>query len=197
MKRLVGLSLLLLSPQIHTQELTVFTEEMPPYSYCDEHSKAAGFSTDVVRELLKRSRITLVEGRVFAYSWARAYGIVKRKKNTALFSTTRTDDRERLFKWVGPIASRTVWLWTLKERRDIRIVSIEEAKPYRIGDVRGYATANYLTTLGFTLDLCNSDEQNFKKLIAHRFDILPALDLSASYQMKKDGSYEAIKQQYE
>ena len=49
------------------------------------------------------------------------------------------------------------------------------------------ATEKQLLRLGFTVDLCSSDGQNFKKLIAHRFHILPALELSAAYHMKKQG----------
>ena len=50
-----------------------------------------------------------------------------------------------------------------------------------------FASARYMTELGFNLDLCNSEEQNFRKLIAHRIDILTALELAAAYHMNKQG----------
>ena len=48
-----------------------------------------------------------------------------------------------------------------------------------------FSAAKYLQELGFSLDLCTSEELNFKKLLANRFDLLPALELAAAYHMKK------------
>jgi len=44
-----------------------------------------------------------------------------------------------------------------------------------------------MTDLGFNLDLCNTEEHNFKKLLLSRIDLLTALELSAAYHMNKQG----------
>jgi polar amino acid transport system substrate-binding protein len=44
-----------------------------------------------------------------------------------------------------------------------------------------------MTELGFNLFLCNSEENNFKKLIAGRIDVLTALELAAAYHMNQQG----------
>jgi polar amino acid transport system substrate-binding protein len=182
---LAFLAVLMIVPRLHAAELNILTEEMPPFNYSDENREAAGFSTEIVLELLKRTGSKAAGGKIRVLPWARAYRIILKEKNAMLYSMTRTRERERQFKWVGPIAPRTIWFWKLKERKDIKIVSLEDAKKYRIGAVREFASAKYLTTLGFRLDLCNSEEANFKKLTSGRIDLLTALELAAAYQMKK------------
>jgi len=172
---------------LSAQELRILTEELPPYSFSDENGRAAGFVTEVVREMVGRTDLTIAGGEIKVLPWARAYQMVRQEENVLLFTVTRTPERDELFKWIGPVAERTIWLWKMKERKDIVITSLRDAGKYRVGDVRGYSTAEYLTNLGFVLDYCNSDEHNFKKLIYGRIDILPALELSAAYHMKQNG----------
>ena len=50
-------------------------------------------------------------------SWAKSYSVAQKKKNAMVFSTTRTDSREALFKWVGPIATATVGIVALKSKK--------------------------------------------------------------------------------
>jgi polar amino acid transport system substrate-binding protein len=181
------LFMFVLTPFLHADKLKIFTEEMPPYNYSDENNEATGFSTEIAKELLKRSGLGVADGKIKVYPWARAYMILRKEKNVMLFSTTRSEEREKLFKWVGPIASRTIWFWKLKRRKDINVNSLDDAKQYKVGAVREFASARYMTELGFNLDLCNSEEKNFRKLLAHRIDILTALELAAAYQMNKQG----------
>ena len=181
------LFIFVLTPFLHADKLKIFTEEMPPYNYSDENNEATGFATGIVKELLKRSGLGVADGKIKVYPWARAYIILQKEKNVMLFSTTRSEEREKLFKWVGPIASRTIWFWKLKKRKDINVSSLDDAKQYKVGAVREFASAKYMKELGFNLDLCNSEENNFRKLLVHRIDILTALELAAAYQMNKLG----------
>jgi len=175
------------TPLLHAVELKIFTEEMPPYNYSDENNEATGFSTGIVKELLKRSGLGVADGKIKVYPWARAYMILQKEENVMLFSTTRSEEREKLFKWVGPIASRTIWFWKMKKRKDINVNSLDDAKQFKVGAVREFASAKYMARLGFNLDLCNSEEINFRKLLANRIDILTALELAAAYHMNKQG----------
>jgi polar amino acid transport system substrate-binding protein len=182
-----GLVIFVFTPILHAEKLKIFTEEMPPYNYLGENNEATGFSTGIVKELLKRSGLGVADGKIKVYPWTRAYMILQKEKNVMLFSMTRSEEREKLFKWVGPIASRTIWFWKLKNRKDINVSSFDDAKQYKVGAVREFASARYMKELGFNLELCNSEEKNFRKLLAYRIDILTALELAAAYQMNKQG----------
>lgn len=131
-------------------ELQILTEELKPYNYLDESTgNPAGFAVDVVNLLLKQTGIKAANDKIKIYPWARAYKIAQKQKNTLLFTMARTSPRESLFKWVGPIAPRCIWLWKLKEREDIVIRSFEEAKNYSVGGPIGHAATQYIESLHF------------------------------------------------
>jgi hypothetical protein len=46
-------------------------------------------------------------------TWPQAYGLAQTDPAGLVFSTTRAKDREKLFKWVGPIDENIIELFTL------------------------------------------------------------------------------------
>ena len=190
MKKYICLFFLLVFTEslLHASELKIYTEEMPPYNYQDTVTgQPVGFSVDIVKELLKRTGIKPAEGKINIYPWARAYHIIQNEKNVMLFSMTRTEAREDLFKWVGPIASRTVWFWKLKDRKDIIVNSLEDAKQYSVGGIYEFAISKYLLKQGFKVDMNISVELNWKKLFLHRIDLGTSLEIEAAYYTNKLG----------
>lgn len=169
------------------EEMTVLTEEVPPLSYADEEGYAAGFSVEIVTEIMKRAGVRATDGRIKVYPWARAYMLLEQEKNLMLFSTTRTAEREDLFYWVGPIAPREIWFYKLKSRKDIVADSLADLKAFTVGSVRGFASTKHLEKHGFSLDYCNTEMQNFKKLQLGRVDVITANTLNAAYIMKLQG----------
>lgn len=170
------------------EELIILTEERPPFNYHDPvEKKAAGYSVELVEELLKRTGIKAGGNGIQVYPWARAFNIVQETKNAMLFSMTRTPEREPLFKWVGPIADRTVWFWRLRERNEIQAATLEEAKLYSVSGVTGYPATEYMKRLGFEIEVTASVERNWKKLLARRVDLGTGLELEAAYYMNRQG----------
>jgi len=178
---------LLCTPVAYTEELQIYTEEMPPYNYTDKNNAVTGFSSKIVLELVKRTNLDIFNHQIKSYPWARAYKMLEREPNALLFSMTRSEERENLFKWVGPIASRTIWFWKLKSREDISIQSLDDINRYLVGAVNEFSSTRYMQDLGFKLGLSNSEELNFKKLIVGRFDLLTSLELAAGYHINKLG----------
>ncbi len=86
---------------VHAAELTVITENSPPLNY-KKNGKVTGVATELVQEIMRRT------GKVYSIEimpWARGYRLALKKPNIVLYSTVRTKSREKLFKWVGPIAT--------------------------------------------------------------------------------------------
>ena len=96
---LVGLLVLGLSAAVPARSLQFYTEEYPPLNYSRD-GRPVGLAVDLVRELFER---TGDHGRISVVPWARGYQAAQLEPNTALFVTMRTAERERLFKWVGPV----------------------------------------------------------------------------------------------
>jgi len=96
-------------------DLTFITEEYPPFNFSEEGT-LKGIATDTLVEMLKLLDAKPTRENINVFSWARGYSIALNQENTLLYSTTRTEAREKLFKWVGPIINSEIVLFARKDR---------------------------------------------------------------------------------
>lgn len=170
------------------QEISVVTEEWPPFNYT-ENGKVIGLSTEVVEAVFAHAQIPV---KITVYPWARAYNLALEDANVAIYTIGRTPERESLFHWIGPITPRAKEaLYKLKTRSDIVIATIEDLKQYHIGVIRQEIVHQILSAQGFEdgtqVQAVPTQEQNIKKLFAGRIDLLGSLDLVLAVEMKKAG----------
>ena len=125
--------------------LTLVTEENPPFNYT-EQGKVVGLSTEIVTELGKRSGVPL---QIKSMAWEDAYVAAQRDKETCIYSTARLENRERLFTWIGPIATNQ---WVLIGKSDFAgpLTKVEDARKYRVGVVAKDAKVEFLMDKGVT-----------------------------------------------
>jgi len=128
----------------------IMTEPWIPYQF-EENGEIKGVSVDLLVLMLKRIGSKQTRKDIKMYPWARGYHYTQTIQNTILFSTTRTTEREDIFKWVGPIFQNTILLIAKKDRH-IKINSPEELKDYSIGTVIYDVGEQYMVKLGFTLE---------------------------------------------
>lgn len=142
------LALLPLSAAVALEELTFITEEYPPYNYRQE-GRLEGISIELLERIFAETGTAMSREDVLLYPWARGYDTALNEPGTVLFSTTRTEQREELFQWVGPIATDRV---ALIARRDsgIQLNDIDEviAGDYRIAVIREDIGAQRLQEAG-------------------------------------------------
>jgi polar amino acid transport system substrate-binding protein len=155
--------LALAAPAVHA--LTLVTEENPPFNYT-EQGKVVGLSTEIVAELGKRSAIPL---QIQSMPWEQGYIAVQRDKETCIYSTVRMENRERLFSWIGPIATNR---WVLIGKSDFAGIKIvEDARKYRVGVVARDAKIEFLMSKGVTdLREVSEDALNPPRLVLNRDD---------------------------
>ena len=91
------------------QDIEAFCEEFPPLNFMRD-GKPAGIATDVLKRACAQAGITC---QIHVVPWARAYHTALTQKNTLVFSTMRTPEREDAFLWLGPLLPRVSWLYTL------------------------------------------------------------------------------------
>ena len=181
----IGLLVLVLTNSSWGQTVTVVTEEYPPYNFHDaSKDKISGMGTEVVEEILKRTKLDYQLG---IYPWARAYQMAQDAPNVLIYSIGRNDMRESLFKWVDVIAPYDVYLYRLKSRTDIKVSSLEGVKHYKIGAVRDDVRAQYLDKAEVPLDLVIEDSANAKKLASGRIDMFPIDELAMVALYKREG----------
>jgi len=156
-------------------DLQIFTEENKPLNFLDG-GKVTGFATEVVQaiqaRLGTRSEIQLVP-------WSRGYQAALDEPDTMLYSTMRTEEREKLFKWVGPL---TLVLTSFYGAPDggVKIAGLDDArKVFSIGVPRSYYTEQFLRERGFTnLDVADTPAVMVRKFLAGRNPVFVSSDFT-------------------
>ena len=147
--------------------INLIAEDYKPLSYL-ENDSLNGPSADIVSILNRKLNYNQ---RIKVYPWKRGYFYVLNKKNTALFSTTRTEERESLFKWVGPLAEKRFNMYALK-KSNLEIKEIKKAADYTIGVENGTINEQLLLSRGLNnLERVTTPKQNLLKLLYNRIDI--------------------------
>jgi polar amino acid transport system substrate-binding protein len=98
----------------------------------------------------------------------------------------RTTQREKLFKWVGPLA-KDQWVFYAKKGSGLIINNLDDArKVAKIGTCKDTATEQFLKKNGFKNIVSSiEDSENAKKLMAGDIDLWIVGDLQGIHQAKK------------
>ena len=150
------------------QELTIISEENPPFNYFKD-GVFTGSSTEVVREIMRRLALT---AEIQVLTWARAYQLAQTQPNVVLFSTARTRERENLFHWVGPIYKVRFGFYARRGSGPYPTCLADAKKVSAIATYKDDVREQLLKSLGFTnLDSSKSPTSNLKKLLSGRVDL--------------------------
>ncbi len=162
--------------------LILTTEDYPPFNFSRDGA-VAGLSTDLLRHVLERAE---VPGQFALYPWLRAYGAAQNDTDTCVYSTTRTPQREPLFKWVGPLVYND-WVLFAPPDSQAAPTALEDVRNAVIGGYQGDATAVYLRDQGFRVDDVTSDRLNPRKLLSGRIDYWATGRLSGEFLARQEG----------
>nr|WP_087519214.1 ABC transporter substrate-binding protein [Pseudomonas sp. M30-35] len=170
--------------------MVLLTENFPPYNMAINGKNFAqednldGIAVDIVREMFKRAGIQY--SLTLRFPWDRIYKLALEKPNYGVFVTARLPEREKLFKWVGPIGPDD---WVLLARGDsnITVKNLEEAKQYKIGAYKGDAIAQHLEEQGLSPITALRDQLNATKLMAGQIDLWATGDPAGRYLAKQEG----------
>jgi polar amino acid transport system substrate-binding protein len=155
-----------------SDKLVILTEELPPFNFRAQDG-IRGLSTDILRLMIARAGLKDASEDIQLLPWARAYNTALSAPNILLYSLARTQEREDLFKWIGPIAMSRSSLIARKDSR-IRLQKLEDAQKYSLGVIRNYPTANVLLAAGYPaerIDTSSDAQSNVLKLQNRRIDL--------------------------
>jgi len=154
------------------QNIKVVTEYFPPFQW-EEDGVMTGPSTEVIQAVLEKIG---TKSSIEMYPWARAYNMALKEKNVLIYSIAKIKKREKLFKWAGSIMTRNMYFWKLKNRNDIHIKTIEDAKEYKTASVNMDVRSQYLFNQGFdknkNLYMVSKNEATIKLLFSGRVDFI-------------------------
>jgi len=185
MRHLFILLILLSLAGVGHAELRILWEESPPGEYLDAKGNPAGVTIDLVKDLLQRQGI---DATIRILPWKRAYAMGLQESNIALMETTRTPEREELFKWVGPIlvVKRIVYR---KAGDDVVLRTVEDLKQAPgICVLRGSSNESYLQSLGIThLYAVTKPRQCLKMLDNDRVELFYTSEIGMAGLLEKQG----------
>ena len=170
-------------------KVVLLTENFPPFNMAVDDKNFArddsidGISADIVREMFKRAGIGYT--LTLRFPWDRLYRLTLEKPNYGLFSTTYTEERKPLFKWVGPIA-KTGWVLLAAPGSDIKVSSLKDAAKYRIGAYKNDAVSQNLESQGLAPINALRDQENVKKLVRGQIDLWATTDPVGRYLAKQE-----------
>ncbi|MFJ2365884.1 substrate-binding periplasmic protein [Pseudomonas sp. NPDC087697] len=171
-------------------DLVLLTENFPPYNMAKNGKNFAqedninGIAVDIVREMFKRAQITY--SLTLRFPWERIYKLALEKPGYGVFVMARLPDREKLFKWVGPIGPDD-WIMLAKADSKITLESLQQARKYKIGAYKGDAIAETLAKQGLKPIVVLRDQDNAKKLVNGQIDLWATGDPAGRYLARQDG----------
>jgi polar amino acid transport system substrate-binding protein len=162
--------------------LSLVTEDYPPFNMLEEN-QVSGIASLILRDAIKRAGI---RAQFDLYPWARALALAKARKDTCVYSTVRTPEREPQFRWIGPLVEDKIGLFATVEN-PIRLKTIADARGYRVGGYLSDAYGDYVEHQGVAIDRSPSDTNNLPKLMAGHIDLWVAGTIAGPYRAKREG----------
>ncbi|MFJ7316179.1 substrate-binding periplasmic protein [Pseudomonas sp. NPDC098747] len=171
-------------------DLVLLTENFPPYNMAKNGKNFAqgeninGIATDIVREMFQRAGITY--SLTLRFPWERVYKQALENPGYGAFVMARLPDREKLFKWVGPIGPDD-WILLAKADSKITLETLNDARKYKIGAYKGDAIAETLTKQGLKPVVVLRDQDNARKLVNGQIDLWATGDPAGRYLARQEG----------
>lgn len=181
-KLLLAVPMLALPLAAQAGALQLFTEYTPP-DIMRVGDRIYGISPDKVKEIMSRAGISYT---IEIMAWRRAYELALRTPDACVFSTSRTPEREPLFKWIGPLRE-VDWTFYGLANPPFRLAALEDAKGLRIGGYNGDVRTQYLTDRGYSVDSVTDNFSNPRKLIGGRIDLWVASIPLANIVLEQEG----------
>jgi polar amino acid transport system substrate-binding protein len=128
-----------ITPAAAAAPVQLLTENNPPFNYADG-KQVKGTAAKVVQDLFAKAGI---ESTIAVGAWNASYQKAQSTANACIFSTARVESRERLFRWIGPIATNTWALYGLPTF-DKPIATARDARFFKVGAVRNDAKVDFL-----------------------------------------------------
>lgn len=167
---------------VQALNVTLLTEEYPPFNFLDEEGRLRGIGAEVVQSMAAQ----LGYGKpIQSMAWKRVLQRIDDEENIGVFSMTRTPQREDHYHWVGPIVPANAGIYQLGNAIK-PVQSIEDLRNAGlIGVQAGGADEQALRSYGFdNLEPIHNPRGGVHMLATGRIDLLVSSDVELFKQLK-------------
>lgn len=146
--------------------------------------RVSGPASEVVAATMQRAGFT--DYRAGIYPWARAYDMALQEPNVLIFMIARTPQREDKFKWAGEFMRIDYHLYKLRTDTEVVVRTLQDAKAYSVGVLRGDVREQYLQSQGFKrLVVSAQNGDNFRKLLHRQVQLVPMPERDVQQQCEE------------
>ena len=184
MFKIILICFYLFTYSLSADKIKLLTEEYMPFQMITD-GKLTGISIEIVQEIQKKVGNN---EKIRLYPWNRGYNLTLKKEGYALFLTTRTKKREKLFKWVGPIINYDVLFFKLKSNTKKYHTLTDAKKAKSIGVDKNDVKEQFLIENNFKnlqYKISGNKQSNLEKLVNNQIELWPSGHKSALYMIKK------------
>ena len=169
--------------RIYTENYGQFNYSLQGREYEHNEEFIGGASADLIKRVMKESNLPYT---MKLRAWSVGYERTINKPYNGIFSTTRTESRENLFYWIGPIAQNNSVLY-VKKGSSLTINSLADLKGLRVGGYKSDANTQYLLDQGIPVIEAAVDSINPNKLALDVIDVWIAAEANARQTAEKAG----------
>lgn len=170
------------------ENLSFYTENYPPANF-EDNGQVSGYAVEILLAAGQAVGKNIQTSQISVLPWPRSYRNALNMDNAVLFSTTRTEHREHLFNWVGPITDIKVVVLARKSDNITINVPIDMSK-YKIGVIRDDIGEQSLLKLGIprnSMQEATSVIILAEQLVKGRIDLLAYAEKAAYWWASQSG----------
>ncbi len=169
--------------------IRIVTENAPPFQIVENNRVSDGLAFELLQATQKKLNLNI---EIEVYPWARSYSTAQGNPNILIFSITRTEEREKLFKWIDTIYVLEDYLWALKSSAETKEKNTpKELQIYRTGVQRDDQQYAFLKNWGLSenngLVIVPTWDQAIKMLYANRLDFIMGSEIMLVHRLKANG----------
>ncbi len=169
-----------------SNDYTYIAENAAPQNYL-ENGVLKGYAAELLMAMWNRMGVK--PKTIQFLPWDKAYQLTLTQPKTVLLTTSRLEERETLFKWVGPISTPRFSFFA-DSARDIKITSLDDARKYRVGTVINDAAETILLKRKFTKEMFDRSpdiKTALERLRDGKCDLFVSSEASAIQSLKLFG----------
>lgn len=157
-----------------TAALDVVTLQYPPYEYLED-GEVKGVAVEIVKEVFKRMKRPI---NISLYPWDKSLDMIKMGEADAIFSIFKTPEREAFANYSHEVLiPQVIALFVTKDSHIVFDGDLTKLSKYTFGVVR---TVSYGSIFDDavkngviqSIETSETGEENMKKLLQGRFDVL-------------------------
>ena len=172
---------------------TGLTEDFPPFNF-PQGEQITGFSTEVARELFKMRNLQ-VDMKIGP--WNEYFEKAKTTPFHFIFTTSKTPEREKMFKWVGPLARDTFYLVAPLKSKINPTSDLNELRKFKVSGFEGDQPVLFLEKNGFKVIYLDDDKVRYAKLKKGELDLDILSEISQpAYEKLYDIKFKRIGRMY-